>query len=319
MTHGAGVGAVSNDKFRYYNTATWRDEWYGELTKDEKHLWNYLLLSPDSNLAGIYRSTYRLMAFETGIDQAEVQRIFSEVFEPAGKAFYVHGFVVMKNWFRHQKFNSKHVSAVQTILNALPENVKLRLCDKTDPCYLDFSSLSNAHSGSTDSLSIAYPEPIDSAPIYFNFNSNFNNNTKTNNTYTKKNTAYAVSKKPDGFSASTDPDHNASNEAVEYFYELFIKLFGVQRLKRTDKRKKKLQVRIRENGKKELALAFHNASKSPHHNGDKGWKADFDWIIDTTEKVERLANLIPEGTQQDSKHNRLIQEHLRKRQERGEV
>ena len=61
----------------------------------------------------------------------------------------------------------------------------------------------------------------------------------------------------------------------------------------TDKRKQKIQARLKDAGIEMLIKAIVNTASSSFHTGDndRGWHADLDFIVRSYEQVERLAGM----------------------------
>lgn len=127
-------------KFRYLNTAIWDDEWFQGLDALEQHLFIYFLTNTSTNITGIYQIALRRVAFDTGMDQEKVKKIIDR-FQRDGKLFYELGWVVMKNWQRHQTLNPNQAMAVATHLNSLPAWLKERLTKPKDVLYIDFPTV----------------------------------------------------------------------------------------------------------------------------------------------------------------------------------
>jgi hypothetical protein len=128
-------------KNRYINTAIWKDPWFADLPSTEQHLFMYLITNHQTNIAGVYEVSLREVAFDTGIDQEEVKRIFRDRFQPDGKAFYEVGWVVMKNWLRHQTFNPKTAAAVAKLFNSFPFWLQEAVSDRANKLFIDYDSL----------------------------------------------------------------------------------------------------------------------------------------------------------------------------------
>lgn len=81
-----------------------------------------------------------------------------------------------------------------------------------------------------------------------------------------------------------------SRQIYEYYIELFQK--NPKQYKLTPARKKKLGIRIKQNGEEQIKKAIDFCANSPFHQGDndRGWTADLDFIIRSQEQVEKLAN-----------------------------
>lgn len=127
-------------KFRYVNTAIWDDDWFTELDALEQHLFIYFLTNAYSNIAGIYQIPLKKIAFETGMDSEKVKKILAR-FDADGKVFYEMGWIVMKNWQKHQMLNPNQAQAVVSTINAAPEWLRLLLFDVNSPQYIAFESL----------------------------------------------------------------------------------------------------------------------------------------------------------------------------------
>jgi hypothetical protein len=299
---------MNGDKFRYFNTRTWRDDWFVDLTKDERMLWCYLLTSPNTNLAGVYKLSFREIQFDTLLDARDIKRIFNDVFEPAGKAFYVDGYVVIKNWLKHQKFNNNHYLGVEKILKTIPEKLLCRLSDIDDPCYM-----------AIDRLSIAYGMPIDGHGDYSNSNSNSNSNKHSYVKVPAEASTSPAKKKTKKYSESEAND-------IKMVYGTWCKLFNknMVQFQLTDKRKAKIFTRVQDIGVEAILNAMKNIHNSPFHNGDndRGWTVKLDWLLETFERTEEWAYKTDEdkrtgGTNRTAKEQASIDELMRKREQFG--
>lgn len=130
--------------YRMVNTNIWKDPWFTELRLTEQHLFLYLLTNAQTNIAGIYQVSMREMAFDTTIDQEEIKRIFRDRFEPDRKAFYDQGYVILRNWYRHQRLNPNQEYAAIKAINALPEWLRQALLDPSKPLYMPLEEYVNA-------------------------------------------------------------------------------------------------------------------------------------------------------------------------------
>lgn len=82
---------------------------------------------------------------------------------------------------------------------------------------------------------------------------------------------------------------------TQWVYDTFITKFNKNPnlYKLTDKRKKKINQRLKDAGKEMLEKAITNVAEDPFYNGDndRGWSADLDFILRSYEQVERLSQL----------------------------
>lgn len=139
--------------YRQIHTCIWKDAWFFELDPDAKLLWIYLFSNERANLTGLYDLHKRIIAFETGLDAAAVERGFKQ-FEDAGKAYYEGGWVWVPNLIKYNAANLKSTKIVTHIQNAFDQipdiPLKARCVDRyngmVDPEYR------------IDTLSLGYPQ-----------------------------------------------------------------------------------------------------------------------------------------------------------------
>lgn len=93
---------------RLIRTAFWDDHYISNLDRLERYMFLYLLTNPHTNISGIYQLNMKYVMIDTGFTQSEALAIFKK-FERDGKARYHDGWIVMRNWIKHQKTGSKDV------------------------------------------------------------------------------------------------------------------------------------------------------------------------------------------------------------------
>lgn len=135
-------------KQRYVNTYFWDDDYVADLEPLEKLLFLYLLTNPLTDIAGAYKIALKRMAFDTGIERPEIERIL-EKFEKDNKVIYKDGWILVCNFVKHQNKNPKVIAGIKRSLIGCPQWI-------------------------IDRLSIA----LDSLS-HFNFNSNLNSATQS--------------------------------------------------------------------------------------------------------------------------------------------
>ena len=116
---------------RYINTDFWRDEYIEDLDPLERYLYIYFLTNPLTNIAGIYKISIKRVAFETGLEKEMVIKIIKR-FEKANKIAFIEGYIIIKNFIKHQKVNPNIQKGIDEILNKLPESVLNWLNDKVN-------------------------------------------------------------------------------------------------------------------------------------------------------------------------------------------
>lgn len=91
------------NKRRYINTKFWNDNYVSELDPIEKLLFIYFLTNEHTNISGVYEIPLKVVAMETGIDKDMVTKTIPRFKE---KMVYVRGFIVIKNFLKHQETKS---------------------------------------------------------------------------------------------------------------------------------------------------------------------------------------------------------------------
>jgi hypothetical protein len=106
-------------KYRYFNTHFWDDNYIIGLDPSEKLLFIYCLTNPLTNICGIYEITIRRIAFDTGLDQNIIIKLFERL-ESDDKIKYANGYIAIKNFIKHQKPNSKIKAGIERELSKVP-------------------------------------------------------------------------------------------------------------------------------------------------------------------------------------------------------
>lgn len=135
-------------KNRWVNTRFWEDNYIIDLDPSEKLLFLYCLTNDKTALCGAYEINIKKICLETGFDREMVLKIF-ERFKKDGKIAYVDGYIVVRNYRKHQADNDKIRSGVEREENELPKHIK-------DSLSIGFDSLSNT----TNTLPKPKPKPI---------------------------------------------------------------------------------------------------------------------------------------------------------------
>jgi hypothetical protein len=110
-------------KQRMVNTRFWDDDYTSNLDPIEKLLFLYFLTNTSTNICGVYEIPLKKVANETGIDKEMVAKIIQR-FTNDNKIFYQDGWVVVKNFIKHQNQKSPKVSkGIVEELKNVPEQI----------------------------------------------------------------------------------------------------------------------------------------------------------------------------------------------------
>lgn len=108
---------------RLVSTNFWKDTYVIDLDPVQKLLFIYFLTNPRTNLAGVYELSVREAAFDTGIDKDMVQKILDK-FCRDGKMHHEHGWLILRNFVKHQRLNPSIAKGIEKIYTELPDWLK---------------------------------------------------------------------------------------------------------------------------------------------------------------------------------------------------
>jgi hypothetical protein len=102
--------------FRKFDTGCWEDPWFEALPEDGKLLFIYLWTNKTCNPAGMYRITKERVQFNCGISlDKHIEDLKPKVCWDAKE-----NIVWVKNFFRHQRQNSKFSEAAVKVIQQFP-------------------------------------------------------------------------------------------------------------------------------------------------------------------------------------------------------
>jgi hypothetical protein len=108
----------------------WSDGWVRKLNPLDRYLFLYLLTNEHSTWCGIYELDISMLAFESGIDERDLQKSMLPKLHP--KIIYVDGWVYVPNWIRHHISESGTISpqqqkGINSAFNKIPERIRLKI------------------------------------------------------------------------------------------------------------------------------------------------------------------------------------------------
>ena len=138
------------------NTKFWSDSWVVNLDPIEKLLFLYLLTNERTNICGIYELPLKFMAIETGIEKEMVEKVLSR-FTKDKKIYFIKGWVVMKNFVKHQNQGSPKVKiGIEAEIAKIPMEILNKINDLDDKIKgMDTLSHLNSNLNSNSNLNIA--------------------------------------------------------------------------------------------------------------------------------------------------------------------
>lgn len=112
--------------YRLVDCGTWDDPWFAELAPNAKLFFLYLVTNRRSTSCGAFEITERAMAFETGLDVADIRRWLGE-WAPRVQWWPEHTIVWLKNFYRHNNHNPKMALNAQRVVAALPACIQVEI------------------------------------------------------------------------------------------------------------------------------------------------------------------------------------------------
>lgn len=108
----------------------WSDLWVRKLNPLDRYLFIYLLTNEHTNWCGIYELDLGMMAYESGIDERDLERSMLPRLHP--KIIYVDGWVYVPNWVKHHMSEGGNLSpqqkkGMETAWSTVPERIRLRI------------------------------------------------------------------------------------------------------------------------------------------------------------------------------------------------
>jgi hypothetical protein len=141
-------------KQRIVNTHFWRDSYILSLKPDERLMFLWVITNPATDLCGAYEAALSTIELETGLKGKRILEILAKFFT-AGKVLYRDGWVLIKNFSKHQHGSSPKVAlGAERSLNACPDWVKDTLVKGIDTVSIQGRTLTL-----TSTLTSSEPEP----------------------------------------------------------------------------------------------------------------------------------------------------------------
>lgn len=124
---------LANTKRRSVNTKFWDDPYIIDLGSMEKLIFLYLILNDLNTLAGCYEITIRKISFDTGLE-ADIIGETLQKFENDKKIVYRDGYIILKNFLKHQLLNGNMEKNVIDTIRQLPAKIQIAYFEQISPC-----------------------------------------------------------------------------------------------------------------------------------------------------------------------------------------
>lgn len=239
---------------------------------EDKYFMLYLLTNPHTTQLGIYKFNCKLAAFELGLS-VETVKVVLDRFENKYHLLRYSAStqeIAIKNYLRHSVITGG--KPVKDLLAKELGQVKNK-----DLVHYVFSWLKKQ-----EKLNATVLEVVND---YFNENDNDNENDNEN----EKSYPLSFNDSLDD-SSSLAPESTLVDDVIQEYNRICKSLPAVK--SKTDKRMKAIKARLKENGKSLDFFVgyFHRVEASDFltNRSGKGWKANFDWLINQSNMAKVL-------------------------------
>ena len=107
--------------YRQIHTTIWKDDWFIELSSQDKLLFIYLFSNDNSNLVGLYKISKRVIANETGIDQEYISQALAR-FEADKRIVFRDSIIwIVHMWRYHNNASPKVQARIKNDLELIPD------------------------------------------------------------------------------------------------------------------------------------------------------------------------------------------------------
>jgi len=135
-------------------------------------LFLYLLTNEHTNWCGVYELELGMMAYESGVDERDLERSFLPRLSP--KIIYVDGWIYVPNWVKHHQSESGNLSpsqkkGIEEAWNKVPEKIRLKIKEIEGEgipyAYPMVGVSASASSLSSASNAVAKPPAFEVVPV----------------------------------------------------------------------------------------------------------------------------------------------------------
>lgn len=120
------MGKSSSGEYRQFYLHFWRSSFVDQMDPVEKLIYVYMITSPDSNMEGLYKTTMRRIAFETGIEADTIRRLGARL-EARGKGGFYEAndvvWVVVSEAPSHMSHSPTILKHAKDVYSDVPDEV----------------------------------------------------------------------------------------------------------------------------------------------------------------------------------------------------
>ena len=152
---------------RQIDTRIWKDSWIRKLNSLDRYTFIYLLTNDNCAWCGIYELPLSVMAFETGIDERDLEN--SILPRLSDKVDYIDGWVCIRNFVKYHDTGSPNSQkGIENSLKLVPDEIMAKIKEKTNR-WQPLATVGNCRhsSSSSSSSSSSLKEGSQSSPLSY--------------------------------------------------------------------------------------------------------------------------------------------------------
>lgn len=116
----------TTEKTRTVSVHFWNDSWVRKLNALDRYAFLYFLTNPHTTWCGIYELDISMAAFESGIDERDLEKSILPRLSP--RILFVDGWICVRNWYKYHASNLPGVTkGVAEALKEVPEEIRLKM------------------------------------------------------------------------------------------------------------------------------------------------------------------------------------------------
>ncbi len=263
-------------KYRFVHTEFWTDaKVIEEMTPEDKFFYLYLLTNPHTTQCGIYQITKKQAAFEMGYSIESVRSLFERFENHFDLIRYNENTreVAIRNW---AKYNIKNAG------KPVVDCVVAEMSKIKDESLIEFVAKSMPKDFAKRLLGGGFDEPS-----------------------TGRGTYRPQKEKEKEKEKEKQPEKDTFQEVVDAYHKNLEKLPRVKKL--TIKRKSHIKARTKELDRTwNEYFAYVSQSDFLQGKNERGWKADFDWLINENNFAKVIEGKYHEHEEASSKRHKFI-------------
>lgn len=122
-------------KHRVVKSDFWIDDYFEDRPVEERLFYLYLMTNPETNILGIYRTTIKRMAFESGLSAKDEIVPILDIWSEKDKVHFIGNHILMVNFQKHNIPSGTMRTGIKTLIGKLPSEIISFILSKKSRIY----------------------------------------------------------------------------------------------------------------------------------------------------------------------------------------